>query len=83
MIGENVEFKSNKTEWRDGGNRSIKACGKVMDKISEIHTDVARGWAMSKGSNNVAVSETVTYYMIADKNGKMHRVSPEKILRII
>jgi len=88
MIGENVEFKTRDKAWAkhpngDGYYDYVKSKGKVLDKISEVHGRVSPGWVHSKGSNNVAVSETSTYYMIADDKGKVHRVHPSDVCCVL
>ena len=62
MIGEKVEF-------RNPDREGFLLTGKVMDKINEERGRVARGWAISEGSNNVGIQDKYTYYMIAVDSG--------------
>ncbi len=84
MIGEHIEFRTEKDNPNSyGGKVNVIINGKVMDKICDLDGYVARGWAMSKGSNNVACQTSKTYYMVADANGAMYLVYPNDIVKIL
>lgn len=86
MIGKRVEFKnpnySNNQYYMDSQPKTFK--GVIFDKITEQSGRVSPAWARGGSGNDVAVTNTTTYYMVAeDKNGKMHRVYPSSIIRLL
>ena len=91
MVGKRIEFKNpeynkNFMSYVNGKLPTETLNGIVLDKISEAHGRVSPAWARSSdgNSNDVAVTETHTYYMVAeDKTGIMHRLSPCKILKLL
>ncbi len=76
IIGKKIEFKSRTTLG--------KVTGIILDKISEQHSSVSPAWTRGGSSNDVTLIDTRTYYIVEEYGtGSIHRLSPEKILRIV
>lgn len=87
MIGKKIEFKNpNYRDWSSASHPEtpLMINGTVLDKITEQHSHVSPAWTRGRSGSDIPLIDTKTYYMVEeDINGIVHRLSPDKIIKII
>lgn len=74
MIGKKIIFKANYYQ-------SDTNSGEVLDKI--VESDSERDDSYSIHGQDLVLTSSYTYYLVADEQGYVHRVKPKMIVRVV